>query len=356
MSIVPVFDPTTGASGGPAAGGGGASEPGLTVTGRTDGEAYTVSAGARSLSISNPDGATLSTTVEQASTGGAITVTGSTGTTPSWTAPSGSTTGEAVQVRVMATKGGLSTSVGFTERVAGSGGAGGWTTKSTHDITGATNAGPYTSGAQTVDATGGSIGMTATRASGNTGNVTITNGTGAVITAVGGSGAMTATFDLGAVLTGYDFEYIRFYAVAVDVYLTNIVFDDNGSIANISISDSTAWNDGDGRGLELYQADASDEQRRIRGAGSTTTIDTRTKVTERVVTLVMTRGQIVDFADTSGTSAPADPHTATLYTAGGDAVGRNDNTPLYITSFFANVTAFGGAALTVTKIVIRRFQ
>ena len=31
--------------------------------------------------------------------------------------------------------------------------------------------------------------------------------------------------------------------------------------------------------------------------------------------------------DTSGTSAPADPHTATLYTAGGDAVPRNDDTP-----------------------------
>jgi hypothetical protein len=355
MPITPCFDPTTGASGG-APSGGGASEPGLTVTGRADGEAYNVSAGARSLSISNPDGATLSTTVEQASTGAAITVTGSTGTTPSWTAPSGSTTGEAVQVRVKATKGGLSTSVGFTERVAGAGGSGSWSTKGTHDITGAANAGPYTSGAQTVDATGGDITMTATRASGNSGNVTITNGTGAVITAVGGSGAMTATFNLGAALSGYDFEYIRFYAIAVDVYLTNITFDDDGSIAQIAISDNTAWNDGDGRGLELYQADASDEQRRIRGAGSTTTIDTRTKVTERVVTLVMTRGQIVDFADTSGTSAPADPHTATLFTAGGDAVPRNDDTPLYISNFFCNVTAFGGAALTCTKIVIRRFQ
>ena len=354
MPITPCFDPTTGASGGASSGGGG-SEPGLTVTGRTDGEAYNVSAGARSLSISNPDGAVLSTTVEQASTGGAVTVTGATGTTPSWTAPSGSTTGEAVQVLVKATKGGLSTSVAFTERIAGAGGAGSWVTKGTHDITGAANAGPYTSGAQTVDATGGDITMTATRAS-NSGNVTITNGTGAVITAVGGSGAMTATFNLGAALTGYDFEYIRFYAIAVDVYLTNITFDDDGSIAQIAISDNTAWNDGDGRGLELYQADASDEQRRIRGAGSTTVIDTRTKVTERVVTLVMTRGQIVDFADTSGTSAPADPHSATLFTAGGDAVPRNDDTPLYITNFFCNVTAFGGAALTCTKIVIRRFQ
>ena len=200
--------------------------------------------------------------------------------------------------------------------------------------------------------------MTATRASGNSGNVTITNGTGAVITAVGGSGAMTATFNLGASLSGYDLEYIRFYPIAVDVYVTNIVFDDDGSICQVDISDNTAWNDGDGRGIQIHSTNSTaDEQRRIRGAGSTTTIDTRTKVTERVVTLVMTRGQIVDFADTSGTTAPSDPHTASpLYTAGGDAVGRNDDTPLYISNFFCNVTAFGGAALTVTKIVVRRFQ
>jgi len=37
-------------------------------------------------------------------------------------------------------------------------------------------------------------------------------------------------------------------------------------------------------------------------------------------------------------------------------VPRNDDTPLYITNFFCNVTAFGGAALTCTKIVVRRYQ
>jgi hypothetical protein len=65
MPITPCFDPTTGASGGAAPGGGTA--PGLTVTGRTNGSGYTVTAGARSLSISNPDAATLLTTVKKAS-------------------------------------------------------------------------------------------------------------------------------------------------------------------------------------------------------------------------------------------------------------------------------------------------
>ena len=119
MPVAPCFDPTTGASGGAAPGG--STPPGLTVTGRTDGEAYTVTAGARSLTISNPDGATLSTTVELASDGSAVTVTGSTTTSPSWTAPSGASGGDAVQVRVAATKDNLTTSVSFTERMVSTG-------------------------------------------------------------------------------------------------------------------------------------------------------------------------------------------------------------------------------------------
>jgi hypothetical protein len=119
MPIAPCFDPTTGASGGAAPGG--STPPGLTVTGRTDGEAYTVTAGARSLTISNPDGAALITTVELASDGSAVPVTDSATTSPSWTAPSGASGGDAVQVRVGATKDGLTTSISFTERMVSTG-------------------------------------------------------------------------------------------------------------------------------------------------------------------------------------------------------------------------------------------
>lgn len=100
---------------------GGSTAPGLTVTDRSNGSAYTVTAGARSLSITNPDSATLSTTVKRASDGSAITVTDSTTTTPSWTAPSGGVDGVALQVTVTATAGGLSTVVAFTERIISTG-------------------------------------------------------------------------------------------------------------------------------------------------------------------------------------------------------------------------------------------
>ena len=108
-----------------------ATEPSLTVTGRADGEAYTVTSGGRSLTISNPDGATLSTSVELASDGSSIPVTDSTTTTPSWTAPAGGAAGDAYQVKVAATLGGLSSTVGFTERIAGTGGGSGLTAPTT---------------------------------------------------------------------------------------------------------------------------------------------------------------------------------------------------------------------------------
>lgn len=99
----------------------GSTPPTLAVSGRADGEAYTVTAGARSLSITATEGASLSTTVELASDGSSITVTDSTTTTPSWTAPSGGGNGDSYQVRVQATKDNLTTSVSFTERMISTG-------------------------------------------------------------------------------------------------------------------------------------------------------------------------------------------------------------------------------------------
>jgi len=108
--------PSTGESGG---GGGGGTQPSLSVADRTDGEGYTITAGARSLTITAAAGATLSTTVELASTGLPVSVTGGTTSTPSWTAADGGTDGDAYAVRVVATLDGLTSTVGWTERVAG---------------------------------------------------------------------------------------------------------------------------------------------------------------------------------------------------------------------------------------------
>lgn len=128
-----------------------ATEPTLSVAGVTDGEVATVTAGARSLSITAQSGATLLTTVNDKD--GAVTVTGSTTATPSWTAPSGGTTGNACQVHVTATLGGLVSEVSRTELVVGSGGGGGaseWSQAKATDFT-ASSTGSLSSGSAVID-------------------------------------------------------------------------------------------------------------------------------------------------------------------------------------------------------------
>ena len=119
MPVAPCFDPTTGASGGATPGG--ATPPTLSVSGRVNKGAYTVSSGARSLTISNPDAATLLTTVKLSTDGSAVTVTDSTTTSPSWTAASGGADGLAYEVTVTATKSGATAQVSFTEAVNSTG-------------------------------------------------------------------------------------------------------------------------------------------------------------------------------------------------------------------------------------------
>ena len=100
---------------------GGSTAPGLTVAERADGAAYTVPDGNRSLTITNPDSATLLTTVRRSSDGAAVDVTNPNATNPSWVVPAGGVDGEGYQVRVRASAGGLTTSVAFTERVVSTG-------------------------------------------------------------------------------------------------------------------------------------------------------------------------------------------------------------------------------------------
>jgi len=115
MPVAPCFDPTTGASGGATPGG--ATPPTLSVSGRTNRSAYTVTSGARAFSISNPDGATLLTTVTLSTDGSAVTVNDNASTTPSYTASAGGASGLAYEVTVTATKGGAVSQVSFTEAV-----------------------------------------------------------------------------------------------------------------------------------------------------------------------------------------------------------------------------------------------
>ena len=363
MPITPTFDPATGASGG-ASSGGGATAPGLTVAGRTDGEGYTVSAGARSLSISNPDGATLSTTVEKASDGSAVTVTGATGTTPSWTAPSGSTNGEAVQVRVTATKSGLTTSVGFTERIAGS--AGGWVDLVDLDFTDVTTASSLALGATTLSfqSSGATVDVFWSRFSGGDGTVTPTNSTGLVFD--GGtdtSSSNTLSFDIDPLLSSYTVADVRTHQYAVHVVMTGIVYpSSNNSLFLVGLNRGTTTSHNSGIARMIYVEDAGDgvnEETRARKNTSNSAIQSTTAIkTQRVITLILTMGQIVQVMDTSGTTPPTPtPGGAGTLMIGADAVGLASSGAAYQDNGLrCFVTSSDTTNFTVTRLLVQRLQ
>jgi len=349
--------------GGTATSGGGGNEPGLAVTGRTDGEAYTVSAGGRSLSISNPDGATLSTTVEQASDGSAITVTGSTGTTPSWTAPSGSTTGEAVQVRVTATKGGLSTSVAFTERVAAS--AGGLTDVLDLNFLDVTTAAGVSNGNNTIAFQSSDTTVEAywSRITGGNGTVTPTNGVGLVFDGGSDTSSLnTLSFDLDPLFASYTVTDVRTNQYVVHVVMTSLVFPSAGNssfLIGLNRGSTTNHNSGIARMIFVEDAgDGSNEKTKARKNGSNSTLQSTTAIkTSRVISLILTQGEIVEAMDTAGTTPPTPlPGAAGTLMIGSDDVALAAADCAYQRNGLrCFITSVDTADFTITRLLVQRF-
>lgn len=340
---------------------GGSTQPTLSVSGRTDGEAYTVSAGARSLTITAQSGATLLTTVEKASDGSSVSVTDATTDTPDWTSPGGGSTGEAVQVQVTATLDGYTSQVSFTERVAGSGGGSGgaWTSLLDLDLTDVTTASAITSGTSTLTfvSSADTIDVTVSRYSSGNGSMTPTNGTGLVFS-TNGPGTLTAALDFTAQLAAWDRSNVSSYIYAVHMVVESLAYSAAGDSLQCGVGINTTHNTGDSR-LFFSACDTvtTDEDRRTRNNTSNgAIIDTVTIIPNRVITAIIIGGAIVEVMDTVGTTPPTPaPGGASTYTVGADAVGQQDTTPQYL-SCYSILNAGFGASFTVTRMLVQRFQ
>jgi len=341
---------------------GSATQPTLSVAGRVDGEAYTVTAGARSLSISAQVGATLLTTVEQASTGAAVTVTGSTTTTPSWTAPAGTTVGEACNVLTVATLGGLTSHVGYTEFVEGSGGGGGggasWEDVEDVDCTTVTDSGPHTSGVQSFAFTDyASVSVTASRVSPNTGNIEAVNGTGIVVTGTG-NGSMRAGVLLTDILTAYDREYALGGMIAVHVVYEVVWGAANGNGPIVGLNSVVSHNSGNLRGYRgSYDNSDGSEDQQVRSNTSNPTFNTLgTAATSGVVTTILHAGEIVELMWTAGSTPPTPaPGASDTEMVGGGSVGVQASTIGY-DPLYEVITATLACTITVKRILIQRYQ
>ena len=360
-----------GGSGGGLFDGGGAAatQPSLTVTGRADGEAYTVSAGARSLAISTDAGATLATTVELASDGSSVTVTDSTTTAPSWTAPAAISGGDSYQVKVQATKDGLTSSVSFTERVVGTTSGGSWVTLKDYDLTDLTTTSALSTGATTLSfqSIADTIDVVFSKYS-DSGGITAqaTNGTGIVID--GGTdttSAGTISMRPSDWLTSYTADDVQRYVYAITWVLTvdlTANLGNSGFYTGVNTGNNTTHNSGDSRHFEIVSAaDGINETVKIRtNTTSTGTLTTQALRTTRTVTAIVTYGEIVQLMDNDGHTIPTPDVTQGLptYNAGSDAVGRDDDTRVYQNS--AGIRAYFSCRrtgdITCSRIIVRRFE
>lgn len=294
-----------------------ATEPSLSVTGRANKGGYTVTAGARSLAISNPDSATLLTTVTDQDNA-SITVTDGTSTAPSWTAPGGGTTGADYCVTVTATKDGLTSQVSFSELVDGSGGgAASWTTIHTVDFTtditdltltkGAGDTTLYEADGTTVKATIGYADRTPTTVS------------SAVITAAAGKFLLTS--DSGGAVTNSAFVYTeltesgtgvdwsdRSKTYAVDIVASSLDWGSNGDVVFVGLGTSASGiNSGSWFGVRLDRdggTDFKDAGRRYLGSGENGANQnaSASAITTRAIRIIVSGGVIADVYWQAGTT------------------------------------------------------
>jgi len=264
---------------------------------------------------------------------------------------------------VKATKGGLSTSVAFTERIAGSGGAQ-WTDLVDLDWTTVADASALSNGSNTITVSSKSVQADVSTYSGANGTVTPSNGNGLVFD--GGtdtSGTVTLSVDLDPLLSSYTVEDVRTYQYAVHIVITNLVYTsaNNSSVfAGLNRGTTTTHNSGIARMIYVEDANNSaDERTRVRRNTSASSIQATTAIkTSRVFTLILTAGEIVEVMDTAGTTPPTPaPAAAGTFMVGSDSVGLAQAAPDYQANGLRCFVSAGDASdFTLTRILVQRLQ
>jgi len=237
-------------------------------------------------------------------------------------------------------------------------GTGAWTTQLDLDFTNVTNAGPFTSGTNTLTIGADTIDVTTTRfGAGANGALTATNGTGLVYT--GTAGTFTVALDFISELAAWTRAELASYKYAVHIVIDSVAFTSTGDSLIGGVSTNTTHNSGDSR---VFFADVDGvgpitERWRTRNntSNSSDILSGQATKTQRVITSIIGDGAIIEVMDSNGLTPPTPaPGGANTYMVGGDAVGLLDITPQYLSCY--SVTNFGvGANGVITRILVQKY-
>jgi len=256
--------------------------------------------------------------------------------------------------------------IGGTATSGGGGGGGtpAWTDLVDLDFATVATVSALSVGSHTIAVSGKSVAMDWSTYSGGDGDVTPTNGTGLIFD--GGtdtSSGNTLSIDLDPLLSSYTVEDVRKYQYAVHVVITGLTYPSAGNslfFAGLNIGTNVSHNSGKARMFWAEDAgDGTNEEIRVRKNTSSSALQATTAIkTSRVVTLILTGGEIVEAMDTSGTTPPTPaPGASGTITVGAESVGLASTAPTYQANGLRAFICSGDTAdFTVTRLLIQRLQ
>ena len=250
-----------------------------------------------------------------------------------------------------------------TVAVAAAGGGAAWTDLVDLDFTDVTTAGAL-SGSTTLSfqSSGTTVASDWSTYSGGNGTCTPTNSTGLVID--GGSDTSsgnTLSLDIDPLLASYTVEDVRKYQYAVHVVITGISYPSAGNsslFVGVNLGTNISHNSGKARMFFAEDAgDGTNEEIRVRKNTSSSAIQSTTAIkTSRVITLIMTGGELVEAQDTSGTTPPTPaPGANGTISIGSESGGLASTSPTYQANGLRLFVCSGDTSdLTITRVLIQR--
>jgi hypothetical protein len=367
MPVFPCFDPTTGASGGAVPGG--SADPVTPPAAASESVAAGGSLADVTFGAFTDPGARISSyaaTVKNVVGSGTIS---GTGLGPY--AFSGTADSEVITVELDARDASsnvLATAV-YTGSIGSPTTGGAWVTLEDYDLTDLDTTSSLSTGTHTLSfaSIADTIDVVFSKYS-DSGGITAqaTNGTGIVID--GGTdttSAGTISMRPSDWLTSYTADDVQRYVYAITwVFTVDLTANpaSSGFFVGVNTGNNTTHNSGDARSFEIRAAaDGINETVKIRlNTTATGVLTTQALRTTRTVTAIVHFGEIVQLMDNNGHTIPTPDVSQGLptYTAGSDAVGRNDDTRVYQNS--GGIRAFFSCSqtgdITCSRIIVQRFE
>jgi len=268
--------------------------------------------------------------------------------------PSGDADGDAGALALDATIGGVVVATALHDYSRAASGAASWTSLRAITLSQGATAGPWTSGTHAVaDSAGDSVDVITTRIGANKGTVSVTNGTGLVITGVG-SNSMLAGLDVSGIFTAESIDLVEPGAYVIDYVIQMTSLSTNGYI--IGVNSTNDNNNANFRGVRIISDGAGGylvKPREAATEGSAFASGASAAVDLAIAVIVGDGGASVRVKVAEQSTPISDPFASSTR-VGTNAI-VNGGTQPYDSTIRGILSAIAADVLTLPYVGIRRY-